>query len=361
MISKKFLFAQDITAAFVTGSCLDLANELSKLYNLEIYSVAPIDKNFIPENLRPFHHVCKYKQYYVDIEGMWTEQDLKRRWLGLAHFVGLNDVIIIKFKPKTGEICEDDYEMRYGKNMKLILDKFNNNFIAVAEYFAKEVMSDIKRLERLPNNVSFDFVNYNGKIILANENIVKNRYIYRSRSLNKDLIVLGSSAYSSILHIDNVISIIDIMSDNHLHPKITDILDYDDGKVILIINMIKGRSMYDIIINDPLYIAKGKFVLEEIIKILNDNEEEEYLENDIIDKNLANILSKTSINIYNKVKSAIQSMHKLGVYHGDLTAYDIFYHNGNVQILGFDQSSEYTANGYNERAKYENNIFFTLL
>lgn len=118
MISKKFLFLQDINLAFTVGGCENLSESLNKLYQLEIYGIAPIDKtNPLSDNkLRPFHHVYKYNNYYIDIEGMWTETDLKNRWISTAYFVGLNNIRIIKTGPRDVYDEENEGEqISYGK------------------------------------------------------------------------------------------------------------------------------------------------------------------------------------------------------------------------------------------------------
>lgn len=68
------------------------------------------------------------------------------------------------------------------------------------------------------------------KEFVAIKILLKHRYIYHSRDINKDIIVLGFQAYSDSSSVENTISIIELMAKNRLHLQVIDILEYDDGR-----------------------------------------------------------------------------------------------------------------------------------
>jgi hypothetical protein len=80
-----FNFPVDIIDEFTSMHCDSLAYILSNAINSQIYGIKETSDDPKDRPLdEPMHYVVKYRQYFVDIRGLWLEKDLLNDWKNTA-------------------------------------------------------------------------------------------------------------------------------------------------------------------------------------------------------------------------------------------------------------------------------------
>lgn len=112
MISFDWISKKDIKT-FTKGECSLLAQKLSNKLNLKIYKI----RDEFYEN---YHFVVKYENYYVDILGIWKENEIINYWNKMLY----RKLTIVEFEDNI-----EEYNQRFFGYDKNILENRSDEII----------------------------------------------------------------------------------------------------------------------------------------------------------------------------------------------------------------------------------------
>jgi hypothetical protein len=136
-------FPDDIQFQYLNGWCCELAYALHSKYKFPIYKIERYDLETKRVENDGFHWLCKYKNNYVDIVGLWTDKQLKQSWehfaAGPIHSKHELRIKPIEFNKKNPTVDNEMFDEYFESNT--VSDETNKIAIKIKKLLDKSIKS----------------------------------------------------------------------------------------------------------------------------------------------------------------------------------------------------------------------------